>query len=605
MNTSEKTPKNILKSKAIHKDLDPNNTVSRIRERLARVGLSITEPVKIDNRFDNCWSCIIKDYGYTLLSAGGKGTSKQYALASAYAEYIERLQCYAHEQFGRHGILNFKGDLHPDTSYIDKYKLIKQYPVMLYGLDPENISADELPCLPFSMPFEGKVDFLPYELMLSATRSTGMCAGNSPEEAICQGICEIMERYAFQAVAMRDIASFPTVPLERLRIKDPWVLNSINEFKSKNIEIILKDCTFNGRFPVIAVVLIDKKSGHCGVGFGSDPVFETAFQRCITEIYQIWGNDEASFFDLCNNPCAGKDLFNHPARLVKYLLEGTTVTSSYPTTVFAPAGMSNKYYLKHLLDILDRDKKTICIRDCSFLGVPTYYIFIPGLSFFPPALDDLALSFKDPNLILEILSRMNDNNAEEMTRKLVGIVSCYVENNNPFSVDILGLMDRALAGTPVSAWIGPIIFMAFVFIENKDFKLALEVLDKSKNVFSDLINILKRYCQMLIQSKSTQQILQQLENEFQESDYYDCIGLLVKGYYSSFYHKTPQERPLKKFDNLPLPLCANSDGCSSCLCKTYCCVDKFIDIRDKLLKTYTECDQHKLLLYIKQIMKHF
>ena len=55
----------------------------------------------------------------------------------------------------------------------------------------------ELPCLPACDLFQRVVVDLPVSLMYTATGTTGMCAGNSLEEAWVQGLCEIMERHAF------------------------------------------------------------------------------------------------------------------------------------------------------------------------------------------------------------------------------------------------------------------------------------------------------------------------------------------------------------------------------------------------------------------------
>ena len=49
--------------------------------------------------------------------------------------------------------------------------------------------------VPYYNVTDKKVEYLPLEFIIASCGSNGMCAGNSPEEAIIQGICEIFERY--------------------------------------------------------------------------------------------------------------------------------------------------------------------------------------------------------------------------------------------------------------------------------------------------------------------------------------------------------------------------------------------------------------------------
>jgi len=414
-----------------------------------------------------------------------------------------------------------------------------------------------------------------------------------------------MERYALRMIATGNTPFFPTVTLDSLPIKDTLTFDMINELKSRGMEVIVKDCTFNGRIPVISVIIIDMENDLCNVGFGSDPVFEIALERCVTEIFQNRDKLIFSFSKTIKNDQVEKDLFNNPGRLIKYLLGGPTVNGPDFIKTFAPSGRTNKYYLKYLLNILRMDGKTIYIRDFSFLGFPSYYIFIPKMSIFSPSRDELALGMSDGESIRGILSRLRDDTPEALIRKMADLFSHHLKNNNPFSVEITQLMERVLEGSPVMAWMDPMVFMVFVFIEVKDFRSATEVLGKFEEPFSEFIEIrciLKKYCELKLQRKSRTDILLQLKKEYRGSQYYNSFRHLINGGYSSFYNRVPEDYPMQKFDGLSIPLCADKSGCSSCLCRHYCYIDEFLDIREKILEKYTECDQHNLLLYINQIM---
>ena len=600
-----------MKQLAIHKDNNPTETISNIRNILLRLGLSLKEPINVWNSLNSCWACNIKDFQYPLLSANGKGVTREYALASAYAEYIERLQCYVHERFGLP--VDPKKDIHPDSVYIDKHKLAERHPELFLGLSLEDIPQKKLYCLPFALPFEGKVEPLPYLLMLSGTRSTGMSSGNSREEAICQGICEVMERHAFREIALQKVSSFPTVPLDSISIQDHFTADMIKELKEKDIEIIVKDCTFNGSFPVVGVVLIDKKNDSCCVDLGSDPVFEIAFQRCITETYQMRKTLIKSFVTLKNKVQPGKDLFNNPYRIIKYLLGGPEVEASKFIKNFAPPGKSNKYYLKYLLNILVRLNKTIYIRDFSFLNFPSFYVFIPELSSFPPTQDNIDLMFKDLNLILSFLSQIGDTVDKTMIKQLANILLRHFRSKNPFSVEMPGIFEKVLSKSPVFVWVDPAVFLAFVFIETKNFRAAIEFIceDEERNervgdFLSDFIKlkqIIKRYCELIVQKKNKREILRQLKNEFQNSDYNESLEHLINGYYSSFYNKEGKNCHPKKFDGLLIPRCDGfSLNCNICSCRPYCYLAKYLEVKSKIQKLYLKCNQEELLCYIQKVL---
>lgn len=74
----------------IYKDDSPENTVQRIRNILIKNNIFTTEQNWIINR--NCfYSCSVVENN-TKFSTNGKGLSDSYALASAYGEFMERLQ---------------------------------------------------------------------------------------------------------------------------------------------------------------------------------------------------------------------------------------------------------------------------------------------------------------------------------------------------------------------------------------------------------------------------------------------------------------------------------------------------------------------------------
>ncbi|MBR0342849.1 MAG: hypothetical protein IJH64_11510 [Oscillospiraceae bacterium] len=73
-----------------HKECGPEETVSRIRKILDICGIE-TQVLNERNQFEGAFSnrIVLKNLG---VGTNGKGTTKAYALASGYAEFMERLE---------------------------------------------------------------------------------------------------------------------------------------------------------------------------------------------------------------------------------------------------------------------------------------------------------------------------------------------------------------------------------------------------------------------------------------------------------------------------------------------------------------------------------
>lgn len=71
------------------KDAMPVETIQRIRSILSDMGIIVTE--KWFESVNGIYSVLLQSIA-TRLTSNGKGTSQQYALASGYGEFMERLQ---------------------------------------------------------------------------------------------------------------------------------------------------------------------------------------------------------------------------------------------------------------------------------------------------------------------------------------------------------------------------------------------------------------------------------------------------------------------------------------------------------------------------------
>ena len=189
-----------------YKDNGPEDTVHRIRQILEQIGLKTAvewTSCGLEGAYSNRVTLFPTEIG-----ANGKGTSESYALASGYAELIERLEngilirTAVPRNPKQYGFLRF-----PDEKRLTAEELMEQHDPLTRLLfsrfmllsdsakrrflgDPLwHFPGDEtLHCVPFAAPGENRIVYLPIDIYMCLYGSNGMSAGNTMEEALVQGV---------------------------------------------------------------------------------------------------------------------------------------------------------------------------------------------------------------------------------------------------------------------------------------------------------------------------------------------------------------------------------------------------------------------------------
>lgn len=284
------------------KDASPESTVERIRNILKSVNIDVSEHWN-DSGIENCNSLRLgAGKGYP--SSNGKGITKAFARASAYGEFIERLQSglffYKLQSFECDPAVNLQCYA-PDGKYFTQEELIQNadwfdYLIKSYpGLTREDLALQcemyahthdgRILCIPFYSLFEDKYVYLPAGFIEHIYSANGCCVGNSKEEALLHALSEIMERKSSTSAILNSNA-FPEIPEDVLQ-SFPTVSKILKELReSKDIDVKIFDCSIGNGFPVISTRIINKLSHGYLVNFAADPVLEIAIQRSLTEIFQ-------------------------------------------------------------------------------------------------------------------------------------------------------------------------------------------------------------------------------------------------------------------------------------------------------------------------------
>lgn len=391
------------------KETTPEKTVEKLKEILKELDIPIVEQWQEASCVDT-YSLRI-EIENTDVGTNGKGMTREYALASAYAEFFERFQngllcnSMSLNKDSKHTF-----EVSPDEKILTSEEIVKENNALIEfyfkdrGMQDASIAEkakafneanrveymlnnrdDGYLCLPFYNVKTGKIDYLPKILYQKYYGSNGMSAGNTPEEAIVQGLSEIFERVV-QKRSFKEKTCFPDVPESYMK-KYPEIYEMYNKLKSLDgYEVMIKDCSYGGKYPVAALIMLQKNSGRYGLKMGCHPDFGVAMERTFTEAAQ--GNDileyvNRSIVDFENNGVDEEDNIVNSFKIglaqYPYQIFGKKFDYEF-TEVKNVENMTNKEIMSEWIkEILD-DGYDILIRDVSNFDFPSYHIIIPGLS---------------------------------------------------------------------------------------------------------------------------------------------------------------------------------------------------------------------------------
>lgn len=487
-----------------YKDEEPKNTVKKLKEILKNNGIEVEEHWKRRSSVGT-YSLRLCVKG-TNIGQNGKGMTKEFAAASAYAEFFERYQ---------NGILVFRQEkptkelpfvytadeksmsikeiAEEKNAFLDKI-IIDNCSKNLYGKEREQFLEELLGkdkkviTVPYYSVKEKKITYIPHVLSCHMYCTNGMCAGNTPEEAMIEGISEILERY----VSTRIFYDKPSLPeISQLYLTNfPRVDEMLEKLKNKK-DLICKlvDCSLGGKYPVAGLMIMQKNTGRFGFKLGAHPDFGIAMERCFTEATQgmdIYEYSQSCLFDFKDGEVQ-KDsnvrefLYSNIATLPYQLLDEQ---KTYPFTKMDDVShLSNKHILKKMVNHILEDGYDILIRDVSVLGFPSFRIIIPGMTEYTHApMAGRFNMFEEVEYLLKDLHKINVNNVDHLIQLIetqindVGYESLYafmnVKDTSKLPCENVGM--------------GLKYFLAMCYIMNQQYQKAEEILENIIFVLENL-----------------------------------------------------------------------------------------------------------------------
>ncbi|MFC1886477.1 YcaO-like family protein [Thermodesulfobacteriota bacterium] len=365
------------------KVMTPEETVRRFKEKLKNLDMDILErTVRIDNGrlgipvyFSMCGKDAASVIGTK--KQMGKGASTAQAEASAVMELAERFSFF-----------NFCND--PKNFFIEKHRNLADRAISFELIaqsvhDASNdlaISKNIFQNLPlkwtraFSLTRNEPV-LIPFNWFFTINEFNGPSAGNCVEEALSQGICEIIERHVSSQVNRNKIQ----VPLiDPDSATQPLVREMIQKFKNTGIQLFLSDFTLDTGIPTVGALAYDPTTFPAKSEIvwtaGTTPDPQKALSRALTEVAQLGGDFNTS----ANYVASGLPKF-------KTLTETQFITSpGKHTDIGKLPDLSNdniKIEVQNLISTLASKKMEVIVVNTThpLLEVPAFYTIIPGAHF--------------------------------------------------------------------------------------------------------------------------------------------------------------------------------------------------------------------------------
>jgi ribosomal protein S12 methylthiotransferase accessory factor len=367
----------------LDKVIPPEETVRRFRERLKTIDLDILEnTVRIDNGRLNIpvyISICGKDAEKTIGKKRqmGKGGTPHQAEASAVMELAERFSLFGFSRDSNNFIIeeyeNIKdralpfeiiaGSVHDKSQDLDRAQEIFSG-LPLKWTRGYNLTKD-------------KEVFIPFDWFFTINEFNGSSAGNCIEEAILQGLSEVVERHVSSLIS-RNKLKVPHIDLTS--VTDPLAVELIRKYNRAGIRLYASDFSLDMGIATVAVLAYDpstcpEKSEIVWTA-GTTTAPQKALIRALTEVAQLAGDFNTGS---CYEPSGLPKL--------KDLAEADFVIHSRKeVSVSSMPDLSDKNMrleIKNCVAALSKRGMEVIVVDVTHpdFKIPAVYTIVPGAHF--------------------------------------------------------------------------------------------------------------------------------------------------------------------------------------------------------------------------------
>ena len=479
------------------KILSPEETVFRFKEKLKKVNLDILEyTVRIDKGrlnipvyFSSCGKDAIEIIGTK--KQMGKGATPHQAEASAVMELAERFSFFSFCK-------------NPENIFVEKYCNLKENVIPfemiaqsvhdnLEDIDISRKIFEELP-LKWTKAFNltrNQEILIPFNWFYTINEFNGPSAGNCVEEALSQGICEIVERHVSSIISQNHLK----VPAIRASsATDPMVREMMEKYRKAGISIFISDFSLDMGIPSVGVLAYDPSTfperSEIVWTAGTTPGPEKALSRALTEVAQLAGDfDTASRYVASGLP-----------KLTRIEDAEFIINPGKRIDIQTLPELSNeniKIEVENCISALAKKGLEVIVVDTMhpLLDIPAFYTIIPGAHFRERSLGNSVGMFsakiitenQSPHVALKELKKIERLLPTRYFIKFY-LGSCHLALDDPTTA--LEYFTQSLELDPTEQDVPSIYsYMGLSFNEMGEYQKALDVLKKAETYDNERTDI--------------------------------------------------------------------------------------------------------------------
>ncbi len=365
-------------------------TLENMLNAINKLDINTTLSAEI-HPLQNCFSINLSfDDAPQLIYSNGKGNTQDASLASAYGEFIERLQT---NNFFSDFYLPNRQHFKDEMLFDFKEEYLTKELRAIYNPNGELVDEDfidfnsdiedKIVALPFKKLSTNETVYFPQSLISNLYVSNGLASGNTSQEGQVQALSEIIERFV-KIKIIKEGLSLPIYPDET--IQKLKVLNDdIKTLQNNGYIVDVLDASLGGAYPVTAISLINPKNSTIFVSFGSHPILEVSLTRTMTELMQ--GRD-LSKLDSFEMPTFDMELIQDSSNIESHFVDSNgkvgflflSKQKSFDFSSWNFSGTTIDDELEFLKQIIKNENKEIYLREYSQLGFYSCHIIVPNFS---------------------------------------------------------------------------------------------------------------------------------------------------------------------------------------------------------------------------------
>jgi len=501
------------------KVVSPDETVGRFTRKLRGLKLDILKgTVRIDGGrlgipvyFSTCGRDAREIIGTK--KQMGKGATPQQAEASAVMELAERFSFFSFVK----NPANFRVDCYPNVG-----GAAISFDAIARSVHDE---SDDLPVargifeeLPLKWAWgynltSGAECLIPFDWFYAINEFNGPSAGNCQEEAILQGICEIVERHTSSLVSR---GCLPVPAIRPDSATDPMVRQMIEKYRAAGVNLFLSDFTLGMGIPTVGVMAYDPATfpelSEIVWTAGTTPDPEKALSRALTETAQLAGD----FNTGANYVASGLPKFRR-------LEEAAYITD--------PGAEIELGSLPNLADANIRVEVERCVGALAARGmdvllvntthpqleIPAFYTIVPGAHFRERALGTSVAMFCAKHIYMNRPPREALAALRRVESRLPGKYyvhfyqgACLLNAGDPEGA--LAQFERALAHNPTPEDVPAVYsYMGVVYRDLGRYEDALAVLEKGVAVDAERTDLYNQMGFCLFKLKRHEAAIEQFQ----------------------------------------------------------------------------------------------